>query len=258
MKLIVLMKQVPDTEEERRLQTSSALLDRNASQGVADEINERALELALSYKDANRGTEVVLLSMGPEPAQKSLRKGLQMGADSAIHVSDESLSGADSIHTARILAAALQDSEFDLIIAGNESTDGGGGVVPAMVSELLGVPMLGSLNTVVIQAGTVEGQRQEDYRTMRVRASMPALISVTERVAEPRFPNFRGILAAKRKPLIPRRVEELPAVGPERTTARSVVLAVRERPARAAGVKIIDQGDAGLKLAEFLVSNRLV
>ena len=128
MKIVVLVKQVPDTEDERKLDLTTGILDREAGESVADEINERALEVALAYKDSNKGTEVVVLSMGPDEAKKALRKGLQMGADSAVHVVDASLAGADAVQTATVLAvpSAIPDStwwwlETNLPMAGAES-----------------------------------------------------------------------------------------------------------------------------------------
>ena len=251
MKIVVLMKQVPDTYEERRIDLATGRLDRAASEAVADEINERALEVALSYKDSHKGTEVVVLTMGPEGAKAALKKGLQMGADSGVHVEAGELSGADAVQTAKVLANALRETGFDLVVAGNESTDGRGGVVPAMVSELLGVPLLGSLGQVEISEGSVRGERREDGGTSTVSASLPALVSVTENVAEARFPNFKGIMTAKRK-----KIEDVAPSGAGAPV--STVAGVSERPARAAGVKIVDSGDAGVQLAEFLASGRLI
>jgi len=251
VKIVVLMKQVPDTYEERRIDLATGRLDRAASEAVADEINERALEVALSYKDSHKGTEVVVLTMGPEGAKAALKKGLQMGADSGVHVEAGELSGADAVQTAKVLANALRETGFDLVVAGNESTDGRGGVVPAMVSELLGVPLLGSLGQVEISEGSVRGERREDGGTSTVSASLPALVSVTENVAEARFPNFKGIMTAKRK-----KIEDVAPSGAGAPV--STVAGVSERPARAAGVKIVDSGDAGVQLAEFLASGRLI
>lgn len=253
LKIVVLMKQVPDTEEERVLNLDTGILDRTTNDNVADEITERALEVALSFRDANKGTQVVVLSVGPETAAQALRKGLQMGADSAVHVVDAALAGADAVQTAHALAAAARQTGFDLLVAGNESTDGRGGVIPAMVSELLGVPLLGSLNEVTISAGTVSGQRREEAGTSTVHASLPAIISVTERSAEARFPNFKGIMTAKRKPLEVFNLAALSA-GPEVGNSNTKVLSTTKRPARTAGQKIFDEGDAGVKLAEFLAA----
>lgn len=255
MKIVVLIKQVPDTAEERTLDLSTGQLDREAADSVVDEINERALEVALRVKDANKSTEVVVLTMGPEDATKALRKALSMGADSGVHIVDDSLGGADIARTAAILAAALKTTGFDVVLAGNESTDGRGGVVPAMVAEHLGLPLLGSLVAAEITDGAVSGVRQGEGGTLNVHAQLPAIVTVTERFAEARFPNFKGILTAKRKPVTTLSAAD---VGAPAGTARAVVVSTVERPARAAGRKIIDDGTAATELAEFLVANRLV
>lgn len=257
MKIIVLVKQVPDTEEERRLDASTGLLDRNADESVADEINERALEVALRHKDANKGSEVVVLTLGPASAVQALRKALSMGADSAVHVVDDRLEGADIATTAAVLAAAVQHTGFDLIVAGNESTDGRGGVVPAMVAEHLGLPLLSSLDTVELFEHTVAGGVVVETGRLTVSAALPAVVSVTERSAEARFPNFKGIMTAKRKPLATLSLADL-GVDPAAYGGNSTVLSISERPARTAGRKVVDDGSAAHELAEFLVAGRLI
>jgi electron transfer flavoprotein beta subunit len=259
MKIIVLVKQVPDTSEDRHLDPATGLLDRSTTEGVIDEINERALEVALQYKDSHKGTEVVALSMGPQGASQALRKALSMGADSGIHVLDDDLSGADAVWTSTALAAALKTTEFDLILAGNESTDGHSGTVPAMVAEHLSLPLLGSISSVDIGGASVSGKREAESGALNVRASLPAIITVTERSPEARFPNFKGILTAKRKPV---KTVSLAALGQDpaerSAAARSVVVSVAARPAREAGKKIIDSGTAGVELADFLAVSRLL
>jgi electron transfer flavoprotein beta subunit len=257
VKIIVLVKQVPDTEEERRLDPSTARLDRDVSDSVVDEINERALEVALRHKDANEGSEVVVLTLGPVSATQALRKALSMGADSAVHVEDDRLEGADIAMTAAVLAAAVQRTGFDLVVAGNESTDGRGGVVPAMMAEHLGLPLLSSLNTVEFTAGTVAGEVTVESGSLAVSAPLPAIVSVTERSAEARFPNFKGIMTAKRKPLATLSLADL-GVDPAAHGGRSTVLSISERPARTAGKKVVDDGTAAHELAEFLVAGRLI
>ena len=176
---------------------------------MIDEIGERALEVALSYADKNADAEVVVLSMAPSGSAATVRKGLAMGAGSAVHVADEGLVGADLGLTAEVLAAAIRRTGFDLVIAGNLSTDGSGGVMPAMVAELLDVPSATALSTVVIGDGTVSGERASDGATMQVSAVLPAVISITERLPDARFPNFKGIMAAKKKPFETVTLEDL-------------------------------------------------
>jgi Electron transfer flavoprotein, beta subunit len=259
MKIVVLMKQVPDTYEERKLDPATGILDRAASEPIIDEIGERALEVALRYKDANKGTEVVLISMGPASVTAALRKGLSLGADAAVHVLDDSLVGADLSRTAAVLAAALTQSSYDLIVAGNESTDGRGGVIPAMVAEHLGLPHLSSLDSVEISETQVRGARGTESGSMDVHAGLPALVSVTERTPEVRFPNFKGILSAKKKPLTVLTLDDL-GLGSDALSGggHSVVLSTAVRPARTAGTKVVDEGNAGVELAEFLAAGHLI
>ena len=258
MRIVVLVKEVPDTYGDRKLSLETGLADRAASEAVLDEICERALEVALSYADKSADAEVVVLSMAPAGSAATVRKGLAMGAASAVHVADEGLVGADLGLTAEVLAAALRRIGFDLVIAGNLSTDGSGGVLPAMIAELLDVPSATALNTVEIGNGVVSGERASDAATMRVTAELPAVVSITERLPDARFPNFKGIMAAKKKPFETVTLEDLGIEPEDPQASRSIVLALSEKPPREAGTKIVDEGDAGEKLAEFLVQNRLV
>jgi electron transfer flavoprotein beta subunit len=257
MKIVVLVKEVPDTYGDRKLSLETGLADRAASETVLDEIGERALEVALSFADKNPDTEVVVLSMSPESAAATVRKGLAMGAASAVHVADERLLGADLGLTAEVLAAAVKRTGFDLVIAGNQSTDGTGGVIAAMLAELLGVPAATNLNSVEITADAVSGERAIDGGTAQVSAALPAVISITERLPDARFPNFKGIMAAKKKPFETITLDDLDVDPEDAAASRSIVIALTERPPRQAGVKIVDEGDAGSQLAEFLIQNRL-
>lgn len=249
MKIVVLVKEVPDTYGERRLDLATGLIDRSSGDQVIDEINERALEVALQVKDKAKDTEVVVVSMGPEQVKDALRKKLlAMGADRAVHLVDDSLAAADALQTAKALAAVLKDESADLIVAGNESTDGRGGVVPAMLAELLGLPLLGSLSHADIAEGRVSGTRSAESVETVLSASLPAIVTVTEKSAEARFPSFMGVMGAKKKPL-----DAVAAPAPEGPATK--VLSTAERPARAAGTVITDEGDAGRQLAEWLKSN---
>lgn len=258
MKIIVLVKEVPDTYGDRKLDLETGLTDRAASDAVPDEIGERALEVALSYADKNDGTEIVVLSVGPNTVPATLRKALAMGAASAVHVLDEGLLGADLGLTGEVLAAAIRRTGFDLVLAGNLSTDGSGGVIPSMVAERLGVPAATNLSSVEISDVSVAGVRAVENGSVSVTADLPAVVSITEALPDARFPNFKGIMAAKKKPFQTLTVTDLEIDAEDELKGRSIVVAVSERPARAAGVKIIDEGDAASRLADFLVQNRLV
>jgi electron transfer flavoprotein beta subunit len=254
MKIVVLIKQVPDTWGERKLNLTTGWADRNG-ENVIDEINERALEVALTIADADKSAEVVAVTMAPGDVSESLKKALAMGCASAIHIVDDNLAGADVALTSATLAAAVRELGADLVVAGNESTDGRGGVVPSMIAEHLGLPHLGQLGSIEVAGTTVSGVRQLDEGTQRVHADLPAVISVNESNPDARFPSFKGIMGAKKKPVETKSLADLGVTSP---TAQSAVLSTVARPPRAAGAKVVDDGTAATQLADFLTSNRLV
>jgi len=261
MNVVVLVKQVPDTYSERKLSDADHTLDRAAADAVLDEINERAVEEALQLKEA-QGGEVTVVSVGPDRATDAIRKALSMGADAAVHVSDEALHGADILQTASVLAKAVGTVEgVDLVLSGNESTDGVGGAVPAIVAELLGWPQLTHARKVEVEGGVIRVERETaDEGLTRLEATLPAVVSVTEKINEPRYPSFKGIMAAKKKPVRTLTVADLgvdaSAVG--LAGAGSKVVAAAPKPPRSAGARIEDGGDGGGRIAEFLVSRKLI
>ncbi len=257
MKVLVLVKEVPDTYGDRVLDLETGLADRAASDRVLDEIGERAVEAAIVVKESNDDVEVVVMSMGPESVGASIRKALAMGADRAVHVQDPALAGADLTATSEVLAAAIRAEGFDLVVAGNVSTDGGGGAIPAMLAERLGVVALTSLNSLELVDGVVRGGRMTDGGTQRVSAALPAVVAITEALPDARFPNFKGIMAAKKKPLGAVSLADLD-LSITLDSPRSIMTAIAARPPRAAGTVIADKGDAGTRLADYLVSNKLV
>ncbi len=233
MKIVVLVKEVPDTYGDRKLNLETGLADRAASERVLDEIGERALEVALSYADANPGTEVQVVSMASEESAATIRKGLAMGAASALQVVDPALAGADLGVTARVLAAAVTRAGFDLVITGNLSTDGSGGVIPAMLAERLGVPQATALSSVTIAEGEVTGTRATDAGVAQVTTTLPAVISITEALPDARFPNFKGIMAAKKKPFETVSLADLGVDVDPASAPQSILIAVAEEaPAR--------------------------
>jgi electron transfer flavoprotein beta subunit len=260
MNIVVLVKQVPDTYSERRLRESDGGLDRDASDAVLDEINERAVEEALQLKEAHGGT-VTVLTMGPQRATEAIRKALSMGADAAVHVCDEALAGSDAPGTARALAAAVGTvGDVDLVLAGNEASDGRSAAVPAMVAEVLGLPALTHARQVSVEGDTVTVRRETDDGVVVLRAELPAVVSVNEKINEPRYPSFKGIMAAKKKPVTSLTVADLglePA-GVGAAGALTRVTAVAPRPPKAAGEKVVDDGDGGAQVAAYLVAQKLV
>lgn len=255
MKLVVLVKEVPDTYGERKLDLETGLADRGVDR-VLDEVNERAIEAAVTYKEGNPGTEVVLLSMGPGDAATALRKGLAMGADSAVHIADTELAGADLTLTSEVLSAAIEKIACDLVVAGNVSTDGAAGVLPAMVAERLGRPHATFLSDWEVTDERVSGRRVSDAGTTSVSAGLPAVVSITEAFPDPRLPGFKGIMQAKKKPFETWSLDDL-GVSATLDVPRAIMIAVEEKPPRSAGVKIEGAEDAGAQLAAFLIEKRL-
>ncbi|HTI24979.1 MAG TPA: electron transfer flavoprotein subunit beta/FixA family protein [Kutzneria sp.] len=260
MNIVVLVKQVPDTYSERKLADSDHTLDRESADAVLDEINERAVEEALQLQ-ATHGGEVTVVSVGPDRATDAIRKALSMGADKAVHVSDEALHGTDAIGTAKVLAKAVSTVEgVDLVLAGNEATDGRVGAVPAMVAELLGLPALTHARKVEIDGTTVKVERETDEGVQHLQAALPAVISVNEKINEPRYPSFKGIMAAKKKPVSTLTVADLGVDAAELGIAGSwtSVLESAPKPPRSAGQRVEDEGDGGTKVAEYLVGQKLI
>ena len=199
MNIVVCVKQVPDTAMERTL-TSQGTLDRASLDGLINELDEYAIEEGLKIAEAHGG-EVTILSMGPGKAAESIRKALSMGAHKAVHVVDDALAGSDALATSLALAEALKQTGFDLVILGSESTDARTGMVPAMLAERLGVPQLTLASKVDISGSDVTVRRVTDDGYAVVTASLPAVVSVVEKINEPRYPTFKGIMAAKKKPV---------------------------------------------------------
>lgn len=252
MNIAVLVKQVPDTFSERTLGDDHRL-DRESADAVIDEIDSRGVEVALQLVEASGG-EVTVVTMGPDRATEALRKALAMGADKAVHVVDDALAGADALTTSAVLAAALGRESFDLVIAGNETTDGRTGSVPSMLAERLGLPAVTQVQKVSVQGGVVRAERADESGYSEVTAPLPALISVTEKVTEPRYPNFKGLMKAKKKPIETVTAADL-GVTP---SPANVVLDAIPAPPRAAGQKVNDDGAGGQQIADFLAAARLI
>jgi electron transfer flavoprotein beta subunit len=261
MNIVVLVKQVPDTYSERKLNPSDGVLDRDATDAVLDEINERAVEAALVLKEANDGSEVTVLTMGPDRATDAIRKALSMGADKAVHLSDEALAGSDAVSTAKALAKAIGTVEgVDLVIAGNEASDGRGGAIPAMVADVLGFPALTHAREITVDGSAVTVKRETDEGITMLSAELPAVISVGEKINEPRYPSFKGIMAAKKKPVATLSLADAGIDASEvgLANALTTVTSAAPKPPKSAGEKIEDEGDGGSKIAAFLVSQKLI
>jgi len=244
----------------------NGLLDRAGVDAVLNDLDEYAIEEALRIVEPlNEGAEtpphtITLISMGPERATEALRKGLSMGADDAILISDPALAGSDALATSKVLAEVIKKGGFDLVFCGTESTDARMSVIPAMLAERLEWAQLSFAGSVKVDpaASRVEIARMTDAGVETMSANFPAVVSVIEKINEPRYPSFKGIMAAKKKPIETKTVSDLGISDVGLAAAWSVVDDATARPPRAKGIKVEDAGDGGTKLVEFLAEKRLV
>ncbi|HEU4349551.1 MAG TPA: electron transfer flavoprotein subunit beta/FixA family protein [Actinoplanes sp.] len=259
MNIVVLVKQVPDSGAERALSPTDHTVERASANNVINEMDEYAIEEALKIKEAHGG-EVTILTMGPERAAESIRKALSMGPDKAVHVQDEALRGSCAVATSKVLATALGTLDADLILCGAESTDGRVQVMPHMLAERLGVAALTGARKLTVDGSTLTVERQTDEGYEVVTASTPAVVSVWDTINEPRYPSFKGIMAAKKKPVQKLSLADLGVSADEVgfAGATSTVVESTRRPPRSAGTKITDEGSGGTQLVEFLASEKFV
>jgi electron transfer flavoprotein beta subunit len=260
MNIVVLVKQVPDTWAERKLKDADGTLDRASVDGLINELDEYAIEEALQIKEANEGSEVTVLTMGPEKASESIRKALSMGADKAVHLLDDGLAGSDGLSTSYAIAKVLEQTGFDLVICGSESTDARMGVMAAMLAERLGVPQVSLASKVEISGSDLKIRRVSEDGYFEVESTLPAVISVVEKINEPRYPSFKGIMAAKKKPVQTMSLADA-GIDPALVGlggAATEVVDHAQRPPRQAGTVVKDEGDGGVKVAEFLATQKFI
>src|ERR1044071_7728961 len=259
MNVVVCVKQIPDPAVPGAL-AADHTLDRSGKL-ILDESDSYGVEMALQLVDAAGGGEVTLVSMAPNDEVSGLRTALAMGAAKAILVSDPALAGSDALSTAKVLAKAIDRAgEVDLVLAATESTDGYTGTVPAQVAELLGWPALTFARAVDIAEGKIKIERQTEKGYNEVEAQLPAVVSVTAGVVEPRYPSFKGIMAAKNKPLEEVSVADLGVDAGQVGWggARQEITGIRQAEERQAGEKIEDEGDAHEKIVAFLEQLKVI
>jgi electron transfer flavoprotein beta subunit len=259
LRIVVCVKYVPDATGDRHF-ADDLTVDREDVDGLLSELDEYAVEQALQIADEADEAEITVLTVGPEDARDALRKALSMGADKAVHVEDDGLHGSDVMGTSLVLAKAVEKAGYDVVICGMASTDGTMGVLPAVLAERLGVPQVTLLSEVSVEGGVVRGRRDGDSASERLEASLPAVVSVTDQSGEARYPSFKGIMAAKKKPVVSWDLDDL-GVGADEVGlagAWSVVDAAVERPARTAGTIVKDEGEGGRRLAEFLAGQKFI
>lgn len=257
--IVALVKHVPDTWSTKSLEDDHTL-DRTSVDNIIDEINEYSVEQALRLRDENpdENYRVVAVTMGPAQADEALRKALAMGADDAVLVSDDALAGADALSTAWTLNAAINTLEdVQLITLGNEASDASTGTLAGLLAEYRQLPALTELHQVELSGGTVKGSREDARGTWELEAALPAIISVTDKADKPRFPNFKGLMAAKKAEITTLNVADLgiEAIAPTTTVTES-----SKRPPRTAGEVISEPQpqDAAKKIADFLAAKNLI
>lgn len=263
MKIVVCVKQVPDTASEKALRPQDNTLDREAVDAVMNEMDEFAVEEALQLAERTDG-EVTVLLMGPDQGTETIRKALSMGAHRGVHVVDDALHGSDAVATSAVLAEALravqsQDGPFDLVVLGSEASDARTSLVPAMLAERLGLPQLTFAQKVETDGTAITVERLTDYGHDVVTAELPAVVSVVEKINEPRYPSFKGIMAAKKKPVRTLDLDDLGLDAAQVGTAGawSQVTDFTLRPPRTAGELVKDEGKGGSQLIAFLAERKL-
>jgi electron transfer flavoprotein beta subunit len=266
MNIVVLVKYVPDATADRRFEADNTV-DRVDVDALLSELDEYAVEQALQIKEkrAEEEIEVTALTVGPEKAADAVRKALQMGADKGVHVIDDAIAGSDAIATSLVLAKAIEklgaEKPVDLVVGGLASTDAGLSVVPAMLAERLGLPQVTLASVVETQGNQVRIKRDTDVATEVVGGTMPLVLSVTDQSGEARYPSFKGIMAAKKKPLETWSLADLGVDASQVGLAASwcVVEETAARPPRTAGEIVKDEDGSGAKaLADFLASKKFI
>lgn len=254
MNILVCVKQVPDPNNAYEL--VDGRLKRDVAQNVLDPGDEFGVEAALQLADASGG-EVTVVSMGPARSLEAIRRALSMGAAKGILVTDDALVGADALATATVLAKCAERVSPDLVIASVESTDGYTGTVPATIAALLNQPQATFAKSLEVDGQTLKIKRQTEAGYDEVECSLPAVVTVTAGVNEPRYPTLKGIMQAKAKPVDQLSLSDLEldaaAVAPKQTVA-----SVNDAPARGAGEKIVDDGSGAAKIADFLAEAKVI
>jgi len=255
MNIVVLVKYVPNPAGTPEM-GDDFRLKREGVEGSLDPGDEHGIEAALKIAEGGEG-EVTFVSMGPEPAVGAVRKALSMGGDKGVVITDDALKGADTLATARVLAAAIKQNEFDLVVAGVESTDGYTGTLPMAVAEFLGIPSLTFARKVEIADGTVKVERQTETGYDSVESSLPALITVTAGANEPRYATLKGIMAAKSKPMERPTVADL-GLSAEDVKATQEVIGMEAVPEKAAGEILEASDETAAKVADFLKKAKVI
>ena len=258
MRIAVLLKEVPDTYSDREMNLETGLTDRSGDV-VADEVGERAVEAALRIAESlDDDTVVEILSVGPDTAADSVRRGIAMGASDAYLVSDNALIGADVTLTAEVLSALVRKNGYDLVVAGAMSSDGGTGVVAPMIAEHLDWPVLTNVTDASVEGSSISATQASDGAVVELRADLPAVVAVADEFADARYPNFKGLMAAKKKELNAVTLADLDVDAEDFTHPRAIMVAIDKRPARERGEIIDGNSTAAARFVDYLEDNNLI
>ena len=258
MNVVVCVKQIPDPAAPASLDPAGKLV--REGKLILDDSDSYGVEMGLQLAEQAGGGEVTLVSMAPNGETSGLRTALAMGAAKAILVSDESLAGSDALSTAKVLAKAIERAQPDLVLAATESTDGYTGTMPVQMAELLGLPSITFAKKVSVSDGKVRVERQTESGFDEVECPLPAVVTVTAGVVEPRYPSFKGIMAAKSKPLDQLTVSDL-GISADQVGAggaRQEITEVSAAEERKAGEIVVDEGDGHENILRFLEQLKLV
>jgi electron transfer flavoprotein beta subunit len=264
MRIVIPVKWVPDTAGEKQIDPQRLTVDRASVASVLCPVNEFAIEESVRLKEAHGdAVETVVLIVGPEAAGPTAAKALSYGLDRAVRVTDDAIAGSDALGTAQVLAAAIRTIGFDIVMFGNQSTDARTSLVPAAVAELLGVPSITYARRLEVADGALVADREHEEGWDTVRAPLPAVVSVVEAINEPRFPSFKGIMAAKSKPSEVWDLSQLEGLDPSlvgMAAARAVIGSATARPPKAAGTVVTDDGSgsSASQLVEWMAQKKFV
>jgi electron transfer flavoprotein beta subunit len=258
MKIVVLVKHVPEPTAARY--GDDLTIDRTGVDCRLSELDEYAVEQAVSLVEKGVPASITYLTMGPEGAVDALRKALALGGDDAVHISDEALHGSDALSTSLVLSRALERIGYDLVVTGMGSTDAEMSVVPPMVADRLGIPQVTFASALSVSDGSVTIRREGERAVEEVVADLPALVSVTDQTGEVRYPSFKAILAGKKKPIATWTLADLGVTAAQVGTlgAATAVRSAAPQPPRQAGTVLVDDGEAATQIADFLVARQLL
>jgi electron transfer flavoprotein beta subunit len=255
MNVVVLAKYIPNPNSTPEM-GEDFRLKREGVEGALDPGDEPGVEIGLRFAE-QAGGEVTVVSMGPEPAGAGVRRALSMGAHKAVLITDDALKGADALATARVLAAAIKRQEFDIVICGVESTDGYTGTLPMTLAELLGVPSVTFARHIELKDGSISIQRQTESGYDVVECPLPAVVTVTAGVAEPRYPTLKGIMQAKQKPMEQLSLSDL-GLAADQVQPTQEVMGIEPVPEKQAGEIVEDGAEAPDRVAQFLKEAKVI